>query len=651
MSGERPEGAAGAGRRMARGGLIFLVLDLLLPLVAFLGLSRVWHAQAWSRLGQATALAWNISPSDENGTVWFWWWMSRARERGQSLMFSDVTCLPGGEPLQFNHPNRVDAWLAQPLLDHWGLPTGYDLFLLLVPVASSMGAWLFLRTLRAGRAVPLLAAAVFGFGGYSVLEAMEGRPVSSLLAFVPLALAPWSLSHQATRLGPRLAWAALAGLILSLQAWAYIPYAFFMALAFTISALAAAGRLRPGAPRWMPLLQLVVAGGVALLATTPYLHELLILRPGGLQGRPLPVEALTLRWDPGILTELWDLASGRAEALGPSDGARPAAPPFYGAPYWVGVQGESMPWDYVWRGAGRRAHRAAEVPGAFVLLAVAAGLTARRARPAALVTVFIWLLSLGPHAAERTERAAVELLRVHGHRVVLPTSALLSIAPDLDIYLRPYRLVPFVVLGAAATLVLAVAHWGQALASDRGAARRAVGLIPLALGLALAGHGAWQAAGLPGSTWRLSHLGSHSFLDELARRDPDAVIAELPAGAGHGLGGLQALHGLRRVDPLHDLGGAVGQADPPPTCFRGAFARAIWSLGRTDPSAAQVVARGLSDTSLEVAAANGLRWVVLHPALYRQRPELDRDLVEQTLRARLGPPVFADPRLQVWALP
>ncbi|MCK6502400.1 hypothetical protein L6R53_03225 [Myxococcota bacterium] len=637
--------------RGAAGRLLgLLVLDGLLPLLTYLGLSRLWHARAWEGLGRVTALSWNLSPSDENGTVWFWWWMGRARLRGQSLLFSDVTCLPTGERLQFNHPNRVDAWLAQPLLDHLGLPAGYDLFLLLVPVASSFGAWVFLRSLGVGRLVPLAAAAVFGFGGYSVLEATEGRPVSSLLAFVPLSLAPWAMAHRAPRAAGRLAWAAVAGLALALQAWAYIPYAFFLALAFAASAAAAAARPRPSAPRWMPVLQVVVAGLVALLATAPYLHELVVVRPGGFQGMPIPVEAQHLRWDPGVLGELWAVATGAVEPIGAPEGTRPPPPPEFLAPYWVGVQGESMPWDYLWRGAGARAHRAVEVPGAFVLGAVLVAATRRRAWPAALVTVFTWLLTLGPNAAVRTERAAAELLLVAGHRVALPTSALLGLAPQLDVYLRPYRLVPFVVLAAAACVALGAEDWRRRLSGpgDRGRGRWA--RVPLVLGCALCLQGLWQGAGLPGSTWRLSHMGRPAALQALAQEDGDGVIAELPAGVGHGAGGLQALHGLGRVDPLHDVASTAGEGGPP-TCFRGAFAQAVWALGRADARSARSVEEGLADGALAAARRAGVRWIVMYPALYGQRPDLDRASAERELRARLGPPVHQDPALKIWALP
>lgn len=637
-------------RDAARRALRHLALDGLLPALFYLALSRVWHAQAWRGLGQATALSWNLSASDENGTLWFWWWLAQARRRGHPSLFSDVTCLPGGEALQLNHPNRVDAWLAGPLIEALGLPAGYDLFLLLVPVASSLGAWLFLRTLAPGRFVPLVAAAVFGFGGYSVLEATEGRPVSSLLAFVPLALAPWARAHLAPRLGARLAWAAAAGLVLALQAWAYIPYAFFMALAFTVSAAAAAARWRPSAPRWMPALQLLVAGAVSLLATSPYLHELIVVRPGGVQGVPIPAQVQELRWDPGILPELWAVATGEVQARGALSGSRPPAPIWYQAPYWIGVQGESMPWDYLWRGAGRRAHRAVEVPGLFVLGAVLVGLSRRRAWPAALITALTWLFTLGPNAAVRTERAAAELLLVAGHRVVLPTSALLTVAPQIDVYLRPYRLVPFVVLGAAACLVLGAEGWRRRWTVPGEGRSAGWARAPVALGVALGLLGLVQGSGLPGSTWRLFHMGRHPTLLALAQVDPDAVIAELPAGVGHGAGGLQALHGLRRVDPLHDLAGAASSPSPP-SCFRGDFAAAMWALGRRDEGARPVVEAGLAEGALAAARRLGVRWIVMYPALYARRPELDRAAAEQELRARLGPPTYADPGMRIWTLP
>gem|GEM_PF-5552503 len=629
-------------------------LDVLAPILVALGVSRLWHHRAWGALGSGTTLEWHLTPTDENGVLWFYWWLGDAARRGRTDLVSDKTCWPRGEMLGAEFPNRVDAWLAQPLLQGWGMPTGYDLFVLLLPVLNAVCAYWFLRALTTRRVQAFCAALVFAFGSYTVLEVSQGRAVSGLLGLVPLAVAPWVMSCSAEG-RRRWIWASLAGVLLSLQAWAYVTYALFVALLFTGCSVWLAVFPGDGAKRLDALIRLMIAGGVSLLLTLPYLHELLVLRTLEFMADGVHLATLDTRWDVGIIADLFRRFTSESAAFLPLDSGA-VKPPYFDTPYWIAVQGESMAWDYLWRPASDRSARRVAVSALFVLGAVGVGVRSRRARPVLVILFAIWLLSLGPHLAWSTEARGAQLVTVGGYRFALPLAGALTAAPWLDLYIRPYRLVPFVALAAAAVWLLAMqdlSAWSdRRLAMAKGAtawSARVVqqvarwGLVLVALA-ALA-----EQARYPWSTYRLQPWDVHPFLEELANTPDDTVIAELPAGEGHRVSGLQAIHQRTRIDSQHDFDARALAGPPPSWCYKDPFSEAMWYLGRDGPEAQAIVSRGFADETVASVVGQGFRYVLLYPALYAQRKELDITSVRSTLNAVFGPPILQDRTLEVWA--
>ena len=85
-----------SGRRLKS-----VAIDALLSL-SVLGAIAAWLAPRASLHTRLIGGGPPVTPSDINGTLWFYWWAQRALERGQDLIHPDVICAPTGQSLGSN---------------------------------------------------------------------------------------------------------------------------------------------------------------------------------------------------------------------------------------------------------------------------------------------------------------------------------------------------------------------------------------------------------------------------------------------------------------------------------------------------------------------------------------------------------------------
>ncbi len=212
---------------------------------------RWWlsHAYLWlAYLVLAVILTWPTitrftthvpgNGSDDPAIAWNLWWVKYALlDQGQNPFFTDFMAYPIGLNLAFYTLTVLNALTTLPLLLNFGVVTASNLHLLFTFVAGAYGAFLLVRYLLAkmdGDASPnhrliWLSAAIAG-GFYAL--------ASSKLAYVALGQFNIASNHWLpfavlyvirTRRHPeRLKNAVLAGLFVTLQAWAEMTYASFL---------------------------------------------------------------------------------------------------------------------------------------------------------------------------------------------------------------------------------------------------------------------------------------------------------------------------------------------------------------------------------------------------------------------------------------
>ncbi len=645
----------------------WLLVDLLGPLLVFLG-GSLWIGGATARHPASfvsNKLA-SLQPIDYGATVWFYDWVRRALGSGASILEPDAVCFPGGTTLGTNFPNWLDAILAAPLMAAFPFPTGYNLWLALIPVLGCLAAYAALRCLVRHRGLALLGAWLFGFNAFSYYQAVMGRPTMALLATLPLFLAAWlkaTDTHGAARMG----WSILAGAMASLAVWFYVLWGL---LAGLLGIMVGLGRLvlppktstRPGV-----LLAAVLAVTSATICTAPYLYQATVLQPrfpapsaavagegteGGpppwAQGGPGPAELRLLGpWEP----ELWRFTTAMVrDRLERGEGSR--------APRNTdGTVGElsrhSLPLDTAWRGVVRKGDPHGLLPLAWLApLVLLLGLVGgRRSWPWLAASLALYSLTLGPWVLVSEGLNSSPLL-VGGQRLRLPLWFLAQVLPEAGSFVKPARLFPGFLLCLVVTLAVALDALRVTLAErlgpkgsgppwQRGAWATLVALLVLVHGLALAAE--VRDLDDPRS------YEPHPFHLELRADPEDYAIIELPMGLGQALGGFQAIHGKRRAEDHHDALAAQRLGEPPPTdCFRDPLLRQLWDLGRTPAPAI------IDGALVEQARGAGFRYLLVYleayPSLARQGVAYDLDLVLGSLRASMGAPAFEDDWLVVFEL-
>lgn len=643
----------------------FVLLDLLLPTLIFVTLTLRLHPSLAGQLDTRLGAPDLLTPSDSNGTIWFYWWFAQSFAEGKDLLYPDVVCAPAGQALGNNFPNRMDAWFALPFFQNYPFPRSFNLTLLAVPVAGALsGFWLF-RSRGLGRLVALGAGACFGFDSFGGFELLNGRIASGLVLWYPLFLIPWLWALE-------LPWRAavgatvLAGLAGAAAVHAYVPAALGLLLVALASALRALFWPRPGVSRarpWAVGLGVVLVGA---LASAPYVHEVMVVRDAETvtTGQRRDTRAA---WDPKLYEELrqwWRTPRGPSGGQGKRD---------------PDALADAQPVSALWRRPpGDVGSRGYVAPILLIAGVAGAALAGRRGGWALLAMVGAWLLTLGPYAV--VAQGPLELARVGGARVALPTAWILDLLPYASSFLRPYRYTPLLLLALGLGLGLGATRLGGlvgGVVSGWLRARSPVGPDGPPILLSAERVGGWVAAGVAGA---LSLGAAAATLDQVRRAggfdllehpwDPPAgirqiaadpepgIVVELPVGIGHASALLQVVHQKDRSEGHHDLRAAIfSGGQTPPGCYELPFLEALWGLGRRDRHAAAEAAidPAIDPAAIHGAYAAGVRYVVLYPELMRQLFPRDTPVdgrgVQAALTRTLGAPIQQDTETVVWRLP
>ncbi len=610
----------------------------------------------------------SLQPIDYGATVWFYDWVATALARGAPILEPDTVCAPTGTTLGANFPNWADAILAAPLMGPLPFPTGYNLWLALIPVLGGLAAYGALRCLTERRSLALLGAWLFGFNAYSAYEVAMGRPSMALLAVLPLFLAAW-LKATGSR-GPRVvAWSLGAGMLAGLALHFYVLYAL---LAWLVGGLLWLSRLVlpvPGRSRGWLLLAAAVALIAAGLTTAPYLYQATALQlrfpapsaqavtagadgmvPPWTAGSRMPVQQRPLMpWEPELWAFTAAFARDRLQHLGetsqPAPGVLEAS--------LDAIARHSLPASFPWRGAEVRGDPNGLLPLPWLaplvlLLALVAG---PRTWPWASLCLLLWVLTLGPWLMGIEGLHTTPQL-VEGQRLRLPLWYLVQALPEAGSFLKPARLFPGFLLALVLTLTVATDRLASRSRAwlERLWTPAARWLWPALAGLLILVSGFAQARvvrdlddTVPFEPW--------AFHQQLALDPEPGAIIELPMGLGQAMAGFQAIHGRPRADDHHDSLAAQQQGEPAPTdCYRLGLLRALWTLGR-DPAGPTV----LSERDLTQAHQAGFRWVLVYPEAYAplrsQGLDYDLDTVLVVLEGALGPPIAQDDHLIVYRLP
>ncbi|GEM_PF-3373201 len=577
-----------------------ILLDGAVPLAILAGISIAIMGDGWTRMHSVVIGGGNpTTPSDVNGTLWFYWWVSTALERGADILQPDVICAPDGQSLGSNFPQQIDALMATPFLRLFPFPASFNAFVALIPVLGGLAAYAGSRWLGIGRGLSLMTAVLFGFNSLSLHELANGKPPSALVFTLPLFVCAWVKCLTATGRAT-IGWVIAAGLATALAIQHYVLYAlvaaFFAAGTLVLFSLKPAPRV--GRSRALVAGLAVVLIGVAVSA--PYLQRLLGER------RPMPAAMAPRITDPSVLREQKE--SSHVGYILTAD------------------MDEETP---------RRAVFPAVLTVTSLLLLPVGG---RRHRRWLIAAAGFYILSLGPMAATSV-RPEVEWLTIAGRGVPLPTWWLNQAFPFSIQFFHPGRVVPMVVLCASISVATGLQHWAKGRVWAR--------WLPV-VAVLIAGLGMAQLHAQGGTRILMSDWDPHPFLTELAS-DPDGgAIIEFPVGLGHATAAEQLIHGRKRSESHHDAIAALKEDQRPEDCLQSSIFDALWPLSQGD------LTQLPTNAHLSAARADGFSHLVLwrsgFDVLNQAGIEADRERTIRALRRTLGSPVASDETLVAWEL-
>lgn len=667
--------------RLGRLG-IRLLIGLVLPLLGFMYVIVRLNPWAMENLRTQWVGSNTLIPSDGNGTVWFYYWMLKSWLEDKPFLVPDIVCAPTGEALGMNFPNQVDAWLAMPFLYLGGFPTGYNLFILSIPLLGALAAWLFLRTLIASRLLAWSGAMLYGYNAYTIVEIVDGRPVTGLVFALPLVLWAWSRTLQAQTRRDSIGWTIVTGLLGALNYWAYIPFALFLVPVALLMAvlhvleLPSRGNIVAGLKGALrPMLLGFLALGVGLTFSLPYVHSILVERPEVMRAvasgaDPQPVQSvLSLNYWQGLLNAIENNRRASQDAPMSIEALDDRI---------QRVQANAQHWQWPWlRPFGESSRRLYLPP---LLLALALGVMpwwGWRGWFWALMTLLCYVTTLGPYLTGITDRGDLYYVTFDGQRLTLPLEWLLRRIHKLAEFLRPYRIYPLLLLCLLTTIGVGAQRMLEYVSRrlHRWRAEGEAALIPalpaipppvpargvqrgvMLVGGMLGVYLTWWTLVLMTQTQQNYHFHPNPwnpspFFEQLRQEPGNFSIVELPMGEGHATAVYQVVHERPRAEGHHDLLKTISDLEPPETCYKHPFLRALWRYER------EVAWKGQESTldpELIVQAVDaGFRYLVLYPEAYAARvvPGRVKEPVEleKDLRIRLGPPIFEDATLVAWRL-
>jgi len=591
------------------------LVDGVLPFAFFFGVSILIMGDIWRKmhhlvLGGGTS----VTPSDVNGTLWFYWWTSQALERGVDLLEPDVICAPTGQALGSNFPQHIDAMMAAPFFQYLNFPSAYNVWAVVLPALGALGAYIAARWLGIGRSLAIMVALLFGFNSLSMHELANGKPPSALVVTLPLFMASWirCLTTKGRAVFP---WVVIAGFAASLTIQAYVLYALIVAF-FAAATMVYFG-IRPvaGVARKRAWLAGVLVVLIGLSTSAPYLKRLLGDR------RPMPE---------GIAPKITDPAIQREQAESIDVG------------YIFGVdQNESLP-------------RRAAFPVVLTMMALTLiPFGGTRHKRWLFAAGAFYLLSLGPVAAISV-RPEVEWMTIAGRGVPLPTWWLNKIFPFSIQFFHPCRVFPVVVFCAAMSVATGLQNWTKPWVGHRRWAGPFSGVIITILGL-------FQVHMAGGMEMLSAPWSPHPFVEQLGEATDKQSIIEFPVGLGHATAPAQLVHGWKRSESHHDMVSGLQNNQMPEDCLQLPFLSALWDYSRgasaltTQQSPERPIAASVAPAAIAEAHDSGFRYVVAWRAgfdMLRQAGiDVDREVAIGQVSNVLGPPFLNDEILTVWEIP
>lgn len=577
-----------------------LLLDVLVPLSALTGISIAVMGDGWTRMHSVVIGGGNpTTPSDVNGTLWFYWWVARAKALGQDILTPDVICAPTGQSLGSNFPQQIDALMAAPFISNLPTPAGFNTFVVLIPVLGAFAAYISSRWLGLGRLSAMMVGLLFGFNSLSIHELSNGKPPSALVFTIPLFIGAW-IKCLTTRGKTTLGWVVLAGVTAALAIQHYVLYALLLALFAAATLVLFTVRPARGMARRRAIMAGLIVTVLGLSLSAPYLQRLLGER------RPMPAASALRMSDPAVLRE-------QAESIDVG--------------YIFGVdEDEDTP---------RRAAFPVILTFAALILLPFGG---RRHRRWLLAGFAFYLLSLGPMAATSV-RPEVEWMTIAGRGVPLPTWWLNSLFPFSIQFFHPCRVFPMVVLCMAMAVACGIQHWAA-----KGSRRFAAPVLAIVIAVT----GFYQVRAQGGMRVMTADWQPHAFFEELAQDDAPGALIEFPLGLGHATAPNQLIHGWKRSESHHDFIAALKDNNRPEDCLQLPIFDALWDMSRG------LTATLPSETDIAQARRSGFRYLVVYRAgfdvLTQAGISIDRKQSIQRLRTALGPPTVNDETIVVFDL-
>lgn len=576
------------------------LLDGIVPIAVLMGLSIAIMGTGWTQMHSVIIGGGNATtPSDVNGTLWFYWWVSEAMSRGVDLFTPDVICAPTGQSLGSNFPQHIDAMMAAPFIANLPFPASFNLWVSLIPALGGFAAFMGARWLGLGRSVALMIAVLFGFNSLSLHELANGKPPSAMVFTLPLFACAW-IKALSSKGRSSLVWITVTGFAAALAIQHYVLYALICALFAGFTLLFFSIRPVVGVKRKRAVVAGIMVVFIGLSFSAPYLKRLLLER------RPMTSATAPRLTDPAVLRE-------QAESINVG--------------YIFGVdEDEDLP---------RRAAFPVVLTFAALLLIPVGGTRHRRWLMAA---AGFYLLSLGPMAASSV-RPEVEWMTIAGRGVPLPTWWLNTVFPFSLQFFHPCRVFPMVLLCAAMSVGTGLSHWTRDW--GRRWATPAIAVAIAAIGLA-------QVQLQGGMTILTAAWSPHPFFERIANEANPGAILEFPVGLGHATAPEQIVHGWKRSESHHDAIAGLKANQRPEDCLQLSIFDSLWEMSRGD------LEQLPSPAELSEATESGFRYLVVWRAgfdvLRQAGIDIDRERSIRGLRRVLGTPIVSDDQLVVWAL-
>lgn len=212
---------------------------------------------------------------DDPAIAWNLWWVKYALLNApQNPLHTDFMFYPIGINLAFYTLTTLNALTALPLTLNLGVVAASNLHLLFTFVCSGYGTFLLARYLLGGhKGSAALAGLFYAFAGSKLFYAALGQFNIASAHWIP-----WAVLYiiRSRRQPAHLKNSLMAGLFLTMQAWAEMTYASFLVIFIGLYWLyeGMTGRLRP-ASIWPHLRAAAVMGGVFGLGLSPLLAQML----------------------------------------------------------------------------------------------------------------------------------------------------------------------------------------------------------------------------------------------------------------------------------------------------------------------------------------------------------------------------------------